>query len=481
MGEEHVLWIDADPLKDQVDPCISVSCAEIVGNNLWLGTRYDGEYGEYPANGIVVQTLDNAQLVKKLSTAHGLTGDLIRVIRLDPFDNTIWVATNEGINVVSQDFRVLQTFFFDAEVNPESGMPEVVFSPTKRKDDPMTVFVGLMHTSDAKKFYAAAISIPPGVVERFTNEMLEEDEGGQNDVDGRQSVAFAPKEMNVLAPLYIEDAMSSDDQVRAVALSHICLFNDQRVIDYLMELGKRPETAPLVRRCLEKFTRSGLLSEQQKNDHAAALLEQKNAQIASMLEQERDALDKIRASTFESTTNENRLVVKLAKDLKEAGDLRGMDLINEYFQAADGNRNPGNSDTEHAQMFRDAKLYDWIGVNLRENEVAPAMLEGLAKLRIFSFVSRTGCGFFDMRWPSSPPLFDAKYAEATLIAMDRRRPETAPPPGAEDFCAEAFKSQLGNARVHEAFFKDVYPQLTPGQQELADKLSKEPPAPLGGY
>lgn len=55
---QHALFMDGAVVKDQVGPCVSISCAEIVAGNLWLGTRYDGEYGEYPANGIVVQSLD---------------------------------------------------------------------------------------------------------------------------------------------------------------------------------------------------------------------------------------------------------------------------------------------------------------------------------------------------------------------------------------------------------------------------------------
>lgn len=217
---------------------------------------------------------------------------------------------------------------------------------------------------------------------------------------------------------------------------------------------------------LDELNRLRLLSEKQKND-----------QIASMLKQEQDALERIRAATFENTSDDNRLVVDMAKGLKDAGDRRGMDLINDYFAAVDGNRNPGTSDQEHARIFRDVKLYNWIGMSASD-EIAPAMLEGLRKLGFHSSVSRTGCSFFDMRWPNRPRLFDAKYAEAMLVAIDGRGPYGAPPAGSEDFCAEAFKSQLANPDVHQAFFKDVYPQLTPGQKELADKLSKEPPEPL---
>jgi hypothetical protein len=207
------------------------------------------------------------------------------------------------------------------------------------------------------------------------------------------------------------------------------------------------------------------------------LREQKrNAQVASMLRQEQDALERIRAATFENTSADNRLVVDMARGLKEAGDLRGMGLINEYFEAVDGNRNAGTSNEEHARIFRDVKLFEWVGMG-PSDELTPAMIAGLTKLPL---VSRTGCDFFDMRWPNRTRRYDAKYAEAILVAMEKRGPHGAPPVGSEDICAEAFKSQVGDAGVREAFFEDVYPQLTPGQKDLADKLSKEPPQPLEG-
>jgi len=470
---EHTLRLDGAPLKDHVDPCSSVSCAEIVGDNLWLGTRHDGEYGDYPAQGIVVQTVARSLLVKTLTTAQGLSGDLIRAIRLDPFDKSVWIATNEGINVVDQDFRVLRTHFFYQQLDPVSGSPVVGLSPTKRESSRMAALFKELHTSDAKEFYAVAISIPAAVRERFTNEMFDD----QYRYGNRYSVedAFAPREMNVLVPFFIEDARSPDEKVQRAALYNICLFNDQRVIDFLVEQRNLYGTpsqsfnAGIARECVDKFTRFGLVSAQQKND-----------QIASMLKQEQDSLERIRAATSTDTHDDNQAVVTLARDLKNAGDRRGMDLINAYFKAVVGDRDTSPSQQELYQIFRDVNLYRQIGTYMSsESDIAPAMLEGLRKLRLPT-ASRTGCSYFDMRWPADrmPRRFDAKYAEAMLIAIERRGPQGAAPPGAEDVCAEAFKSQLGDSGVHQVFFKEVYPQLTPGQKELADKLSKEPPVPL---
>ena len=480
---EHALWLDEHPVKDHVDPCASVSCAEIVGDNLWLGTRYDGELGEYPAQGIVVQTLDEGRLVKTLSTKQGLTGNLIRTIRLDPFDETVWISTNEGINVVDQNFRVRKTLFFYLELDPETGNPRLGLSPEKRKSEPLAMMFVALHVSDAKGLYAAVSSIPMAVQERFASEL----EDGQYSLGQARSLetAFAPKEMNALVPFYLEAARSSDAQARSSALFRICAFNDERVVDFLMEsdlpVANGPSRDP-IRECLDKFMRFDLLSDQHKTKFDLRSAQQKKEWITLMLQQESDALGKIHAATSTSSAyTECPVVVSAATALKQAGDRRGMDLLNDYFRASDGKgvQDDGNWDANGGNF--DAILYQCISLGLfGENEIAPAILEGLEKFKRPSF-SRHGCEFFDMRRTSTTRVFDAKYAEAMLVAMERgprianRRPQ-------EDTCAEAFKSQLGDADVHRAFFEEVYPQLTPPQKALVDKLSNEPPykiCPLG--
>ncbi|HVO30579.1 MAG TPA: hypothetical protein VMV18_07580, partial [bacterium] len=68
----HRLFLGGKPLKDHVNACSSVSAAEVVGSQLWLGTRADEEYGEYPAQGLVVQTLKGSQLVGAIGSEQGL-------------------------------------------------------------------------------------------------------------------------------------------------------------------------------------------------------------------------------------------------------------------------------------------------------------------------------------------------------------------------------------------------------------------------
>ena len=458
VDSKHALWIDGAPVTDHVEPCTSVSSAEIVGANLWLGTRSDGEYGEYPGEGIVVQSLDDGQVVKTLSTeqglTEGLTGNLIRVIRLDPFGKTVWVATNEGINEVDQNFRIVRTLFFEEKLDPETGRPKLGLSLTRPESRLLPTLFRDLHVSDAKSFYEATRSIPTALQEEFWNEL------DSRDVSSPEK-AFVPEEMNALVPFFIEAARSSDFEARHYALSSLCAFHDQRVVDFLIEQSRLAATAQwpddpaLVRFCLDKFTKLGLLS-----------AEQKDQQTKLMFEQESDALGRIRARTTPGDwdrdgSRDEQIVVGSARGLKQLGDPRGMDLINDYFKVSDGNQ-------------RDASLFRCVGMNLDEGDaIAPAMIEGLRKFR--GSDAFWGCFYFDMRKDYMRRRFDAAYAEALLVALEQRSSSDAPPLGGRDNCAEAFKAQLADPGVHRSFFDDIYPKLDSQQKALADRLGAEPP------
>lgn len=441
----HGLWLDRISVRDHVDPCSSISAAEIVDDQLWLGTRFDGEYGDYPAQGIVVQSLATGRLIKRLTTKQGLTGDLVRTIRLDPYGKTIWVATNRGINEIDLEFRVARSLFFYQDLDPQTGAPTVSLTPSWRTSNPLATLFKQLGVRHATEFYKAAIQIPPAVRQRFFDDL---NDGSYAPVNARSvEESFAPKEANVLVPFFIEAARSPTEGSRANALAYICSFNDQRVLDFLVEESKalRPPAEMFIPKCVGKYMRFGLMGGLQQR-----------AQISAMLKQEEEALARARSP---STPANFQVIAETAKSLKQLGDRRGMDLINDYFRNSEGGS-------------LNVSLYEYLGQQLvYEDEIAPAMLEGLKK--IHSSYAARGCQFFDMRWQFMPRRFDARYAEAILISIDSRAPGQSYRAG-EDDCVEAFKSQLANDAVRRAFLSDVYPKLTSAQKTLADELWKRP-------
>jgi len=451
MDEHHTLTMDGAPLKDSADECSSIACAEVVGDQLWLGTWYQGELGDFPGEGIVVQKLETGERLAGISTEQGLTGDLVRVIRLDPVGGNIWVATNEGINEIDRTFRVVRTLFFLQDLDPESGAPRIRLTPTKQESDPLATLFHELHVEDAKGFYDVATSIPVAIRQQFFSEL----DGEAYQLSSRVEEAFAPKEMNALVPFYIAAARSPGGEGRWYALSQLCSFNDPRVPEFFGEFTNEPASPGrsgeerAAHECLGKYMSLGV-----------APPEQKKALTDSLLAKERAALERRAHVDGGYSMDDVSEVVSSAKTMKEAGDLRGMDAINAYFQSIAGQR----LDSSLCESVGHELLYD--------DEVIPAMIAGLENPS--GGTASCGCHYFDMQMTFLPRRLDAKYARALLAAIERRAPGASP--SAADMCVHAFRSQLADANVRQAFFKDVYPTLTPQQQALADRWGKEEPS-----
>jgi len=448
----HRLSLNGKPLKDFVRPCYSVSAVEVVGDQLWLGTRADGEYGDYPAEGIIIQSLDGKKKIGQISAKNGLTGNLVRAIRLSPVDSLIWVATNQGINAVSQNLKVEKSIYFYQDFDPATGKPTVLTSPRPKKNPAVVEFARQLHLADYKSFYSTLRTIPPEAIDKFMNEM-----GGLyapiNALIGRES--FAPAEVNKLVPFFIEASRSSDRVARAVSLSALCATNDPRGIARFVELRSAPQEhgsyeSYFVPRCLDKYALFKLLPK----DNANELAQKLKADIQAAL-------------NARSVSGQSMQVVQNAISLNKMGDSSGMDLINEYFKRSDGNDD-------------DASFYEYVGQNMiYENGISPAMVEGLQKFHT-NDVSR-GCMYFDMRWEFMPRRFDAVYAKAILTAVThamskewRSKRTTASPvfwSHLMETCTAAFKSQLDDPATKAAFMGKIYGTLSPSEKALADQMA----------
>lgn len=456
----HRLSLDGKPLKDFVRPCYSVSAVEVVGDQLWLGTRADLEYGDYPAEGIVIQSLDGRKKIGQISAKNGLTGNLVRAIRLSPVDSLIWVATNQGINAVSQNLKVEKSIYFYQDFDPATGKPTVLTSPRPKKNPPVVEFARQLHLADYKSFYSTLRTIPPEAIDKFMNGM-----GGLyapiNASVGRE--VFAPAEVNKLVPFFIEASRSSDKMARAASLSALCATNDSRAIARFVELRSAPQgygsfESDFVPRCLDKYALFKLLPKDNANDLALKL----KADIQAAL-------------NARSASGQSMQVVQNAISLNKMGDPSGMDLINEYFKTSDGNDD-------------DASFYEFVGQFMTyENGISPAMVEGLQKFHTYH-VTR-GCMYFDMRWKFMPRRFDVAYAKAILTAVThamseewRSRRTTAGPEFWSQLtktCTGAFKSQLDDPATKAAFMGKIYGTLSPSEKALADQMAsgKQPSMP----
>lgn len=254
----HALWLDRVLVKDHAEPCSSISAVEIVDNQLWLGTRSDGEYGDYAAEGVVVQSLDTGQFIARVGTKQSLTGNLVRIIRVDPYNHTVWVATHQEIDEIDRAFRVSKSLYFYQDFDPQTHTPTISVTPSQRRNNPLATLFKQLRVSDSAAFYEVAVQIPQALREQFAEELNTSVYAPDNAHSLEES--FAPREMNVLVPFFIEAARSPAEEARGFALFHICAFNDRRVRDLLVEHSKAPwlDTG-FISECVGKYVKFGLM------------------------------------------------------------------------------------------------------------------------------------------------------------------------------------------------------------------------------
>jgi hypothetical protein len=440
-------------IDDHVHPCTSVSAIEAAGDQLWLGTRLDAEYGDYPAEGVVIQSLSNGSLIQKLGREDGLAGNLVRVVRGDPHDRNMWIATERGFSEIDRRLRIVTTRYFTEDFDPASGEPRVMLSADPRPSEPLAVVAREMSVGDPKGFYEATRTIPESIRSGISMDQL----NSYMHISASQS-PFLPEEMNVLVPFVLEAARSEDPSARRAALRLVCMFNHPRILFFVNGhemMGSYPDPAGrMARDCIGKYRKEGILTPEQLSDNARRLLLQ-----------ERYALAKIRSTrpNLLPPVQPTLIAIDAARTLEEMGNSGGIDLLNEYFAATDASK-------------RDQSLFRSVVQRLvYADEITPMVLVALQKFEPWSL--HGACSFFDMRYEELyGTRYDARYAEALLVGLDRmlQLADSKGAASARNFpmekCTAAFQSQVGDSRVRATFSASVLPQLSPSQKDLAGRL-----------
>ncbi|HYK90378.1 MAG TPA: hypothetical protein VE398_16505 [Acidobacteriota bacterium] len=453
------------PLKDFVEPCYSISAVEQIGSQLWLGTRSDGEYGDYPAEGIVIQSLDGERKIGQISSRDGLTGDLVRAIRRSPIDSLIWVATNQGVNAIASNLKIEKSIYFYQDFDPATGNPTFLISPTPHETPMIVEFARQLNLRDYKAFHDAWRSIPAKAANKFIIGLQDSLYSPENAMPGRE--AFAPSETSTLVPFFIEASRSPDNKTKALALGALCAMNDPRAVARFVELRSASQQGHggfesyFIPRCLDKYAVFGLLSKNDTGGLARKLKADTEAALNTISTQRMDAYPPLPLM---------ETVVKNAVSMKKISDPSGMNLINAYFKASDGNN-------------RDALLYGYVGQNMMyENDIWLAMVEGLQKFHTADIAR--GCAYFDMRWNFMPRRYDAAVAKAILTGVSHiNSPRSctghititvAPDSRISllDSCTGAFKSQLDDPATKKLFVEKYYGTLSALEKALADQMAR---------
>lgn len=445
--QHHSLIVNGSTVASQVAPCRSIASAEIEGGRLWLGTRRDGEYGEYPGEGIVVQSLKDGSLVARLSRQEGLSGNLVRAMKADPYSPRVWAATHLGITELSTAPAALGSWYF-YEGFGEDGRAEVLLSTVPKPTDFLAVFARKLQPKDPKAFHDAVMKIPADLRAGFT----------ADSVDG--CCGFLPEEFNVLLPFVMEVADFSPDNVWRT-FARLCLFKDKQVAELLASEYTNEEvawrTGSMATQCLFNYKQAGLFPDRLPADKAKAALGRIAKALASLVT--------LTDQDFQARFEAQRAAVEGAASLAEMGDTRGVELVNGYFM-----RSKGGNDHD-AFFFSDAaqKLH-------YRDEFLPGVLAGVRKF--YGAGITQGCLFLDMRYPDGKNRMGAEQLGALVTAVENAsHPEYVPhqpsqAQSADSACRPAALSQMRDVKTREEFFRTIYPRMTPAQKRTADDLAR---------
>jgi hypothetical protein len=109
-----------------------IGALEIFGDELWLGTEEAQSYNRsHGGQGILIYSLKTGKLIEKLNEKKGLSGDLIHLIRKDPFTEEVWIATQYGFDRLTLGHKLIRKYYFRWSGAPGSN-PKYLYIGSKK-------------------------------------------------------------------------------------------------------------------------------------------------------------------------------------------------------------------------------------------------------------------------------------------------------------------------------------------------------------
>lgn len=462
-GPAHELKLSGVVIKDHAAPCDNISSAEIENGRLWLGTRGFGGYGEFPGKGIVVQSLSDGSHIKNISRADGLTDNLVRAVKLDPYTGHVWAATRLGVSEVSSELEVLYSGHLYEDFDAE-GACTVQAASVPTRNNFIAVFGRLMGVKDKNKYYEAAMTIPPEIRPCFNImavtgwPLMRCEPAGEEGLPG-----FLPPQFNALVPFVLETADFGPETTWRTVM-RLCIFGDKAaaamVADHATDEAFVSRLGSYGEQCISRYKEASIFPDKPSE-----------AKVKEALGRISRSLSKFKLSAMNGETmpdfNDGGTAIDAADGLAALGSPRGVELLNEFFMRV----KPGNGDNPEVLLFSDAAQK----LHYRDEFLAGAM-SGVEKF--YGAPVQQGCLYLDVAHPEEQKKNRAgvKQLVSLLKAVENAtHPEWIPhqpsqAQGAYDTCRAAAVSQLKNRAVREEFLKDVYPGLAPAYKRVADGI-----------
>jgi hypothetical protein len=445
--EQHLLWKGEEEFPDVLAPCSNISALEQVGDSLWLGTYERGEYGYYPAEGVVIETLDGTK--KKGKVEKKMAGSVVRMLRKDPAKDEVWIATQLGLSVADSKGRVLRSAYFYQGFNEKTGVAQYSLIPEPQKNDLLAEISKRLHLKNPLAFYEILQKLDRSDDGKFAPSVI-----------SYEYPDYLEPQWNVLVPFFLEALNGSNEEARAFAAQEICLFNDPRAIEAVLKMRvrtlKESKADYGIRQCYRKYSLGLLLSKEQKSEMGKALLGNVKAALLKVS----------RSGPHENLYLFTNDFFSDVRDLKDLEDPSGFQEINSYFRTCEVSK-------PNASLFEMLiQEFKW------EDKIMPSIISGLGKFKSDERAITAGCDYFDLNFQlpnfslgnrqgaeSIRAIVDAVVGFQEANGKKRIRVE-------DDFivCGKVVQSQWKNEKIRKAIKDEMSSNWTDQEKKIFQSL-----------
>lgn len=214
------LDFDGKKIPVPLHHCDGPGAIETYGKYLLIGSRYSGEGGESADKPVIVLDAKTHRLIKRIQFAAS-------VIRVDPFDNQVWMAGVHGIAVLDKDLNIRKRWYYYIGFQPVDHKPALLLSEKPVKDKPLADLERVIGVKNIEGWYKAVQTIPVAQRKKFSLYDLH--------MSGFQRL---PKDFNVLMPFIMKVIQSQvSDQKKYFAIKTLCGISDPGVVPFLHKLN----------------------------------------------------------------------------------------------------------------------------------------------------------------------------------------------------------------------------------------------------
>lgn len=212
----RLLNLDCTPAGPVLPPGEAITAIEDFGPYVLLGTLAAQMPGApQSGRGVLVLSEKDDSLERTISTADGLTGDTIQLIRRDAVTGDLWIETPRTLTQLSPAFKALNAWYLHLDLDA-SGVPRLGVTADPQYDDPYAVLALKLHVTDYLGFKQAIAAIPEAARPEVFKQVFPQ---------GYPAMGPVPAAFQPLEPFVIADLQRNPDTRQSLfALRSLCQF-----------------------------------------------------------------------------------------------------------------------------------------------------------------------------------------------------------------------------------------------------------------